>query len=82
MKIDVLELVSWNEIRLNGKRKKCYGICRHCEDCIMGWDSFSYEGECEDYGCYFNYDFDVPLWKCTLPYWAKKLIKKMKRWED
>jgi len=47
----------------------------------MGWDSFSYEGECEDCGCCFNYEFDVPIWKCALPDWVKKIIKKMKGWD-
>ena len=36
MKIGVLELFSWNEVK-NGKQKKCFGIDRCCEDCIMGW---------------------------------------------
>lgn len=80
MKIGVLELFSWNEVK-NGKQKKYFGIDRCCEDCVMGWDSFSYEGECEDCGCCFNYEFDVPIWKCALPDWVKKIIKKMKGWD-
>ena len=57
------------------RKKKIRCDC-DCENCIMGWDVTSYEGECEDYGCYFNYDFDVPLWKCLLPYWIKRKIKR------
>ena len=32
MKIGVLELFSWNEVK-NGKQKKYFGIDRCCEDC-------------------------------------------------
>ncbi|MBO7713930.1 MAG: hypothetical protein J6S85_10200 [Methanobrevibacter sp.] len=52
-----------------------------CENCVMGWEIRSYEGECEDCGCCFDYDFNVPLWKCLLPTWIKKRIKKAKRWD-
>lgn len=51
-----------------------------CENCPMGWDVYSYEGECEDCGCCFDYHFNVPLWKCMLPHWVKELIKRIKKW--
>lgn len=50
-----------------------------CANCLMGWESRGYEGECEDYGCYFDYNFNVPLWKCMLPDWIKKIL--LKRWK-
>lgn len=51
---------------------------RNCEDCPMGWEESSYEGECEDCGCLFNYSFDVPIWKCMLPRWIKRIIIKLR----
>ena len=57
-----------------------YGFEPDCENCCMGWEDCGYEGECYDCGCCFDYDFNVPLWKCMLPYRIKKLIKKVKRW--
>ena len=39
---------------------------RDCEHCPMGWEDIGYEGECEDCGCLFDYEFNVPeLWKCV-----------------
>ena len=52
-----------------------------CEHCIFGWDCTSYEGECEDCGCYIINDFNTPKFYCALPRWIKKLIKKVKGWE-
>lgn len=52
---------------------------RDCEYCPMGWEDRSYEGECNDCGCLFDYDFNVPIWKCMLPDWIKKLIIKHKK---
>lgn len=52
-----------------------------CEHCVMGWDDTSYDGECNDCGCCFDYHFNVPKWKCALPWRIKKLIKKVKGWE-
>ena len=37
MKIGVLELFSWNEVK-NGKQKKYFGIDRCCEDCPNEYD--------------------------------------------
>ena len=48
-----------------------------CENCIMGWEERSYEGECEDCGCMFDYNFKVPIWKCMLPRRIKKVIYKI-----
>ncbi len=78
MKIGDLKPYKWTEGK-NGKRINHYGFEPDCENCPMGWDVFSYEGECQDCGCYFNYDFDVPLWKCALPHWIKKIILKKLR---
>lgn len=49
---------------------------RDCENCPMGWDDRSYEGECNDCGCLFDYDFKVPIWKCMLPRWIKVIVFK------
>lgn len=53
-----------------------------CENCPMGWETRSYEGECDDCGCLFDYDFKVPIWKCMLPNWIKGKIAKHKRKEN
>lgn len=45
---------------------------RDCEHCPMGWEDIGYEGECEDCGCLFDYEFNVPIWKCMLPRRLKK----------
>lgn len=52
-----------------------------CEHCIFGWESRSYEGECEDCGCYIDYEFNTPKFFCALPWRIKHLIKKIKRWD-
>lgn len=64
----------------NGKKIVKRGLEPDCEHCCMGWEDRGYEGECNDCGCCFNYEFDVPIWKCVLPYWVKRLIKKIKGW--
>ena len=66
----------------NGKTKKHVGLAPDCEHCPISWDSFSYEGECEDFGCFFDHEFNVPMRKCMLPQWVKYLIKKIRKWED
>lgn len=57
---------------------------RNCENCPMGWEDRGYEGECDDCGCLFNHDFNVPAWKCMLPRWIKNIIVKLKlrRYKD
>lgn len=60
----------WTEVQC------CYRC--DCESCPMGWESRSYEGECEDCGCLFDKDFNVPIWKCMLPNWVKKIIIRWK----
>lgn len=52
-----------------------------CENCPMGWEDRGYEGECNDCGCLFDNDFNVPIWKCMLPNWIKQKIAKRKRKE-
>lgn len=49
---------------------------RNCENCPMGWEDRSYEGDCNDCGCLFDYDFKVPIWKCMLPRWIKAIVFK------
>ena len=66
---------------LDGKHVVKHYLERDCENCPFGWECSSYEGECEDYGCYINYNFNVPLIICMLPERLKLLIKKMKGWE-
>lgn len=63
----------------NSDKRKSYTeiFCwydRDCENCPCGWESRSYEGECNDCGCLFNYDFNTPVWKCMLPKWIKNII--------
>src|SRR5574344_2764943 len=53
----------------------CWYDC-DCENCPMGWEDMSYEGECNDCGCLFDHNFKVPIWKCMLPEGIKKLIVK------
>lgn len=45
-----------------------------CENCPCGWESS------DDCGCLFDRKggFDVPVWKCMLPKWIKKLFAKHK----
>lgn len=67
------ELEHWAEI-----------ICWYesdCENCPLGWESRSYEGECEDCGCFFDHDFNVPKWKCMLPNFVKKIYLRRKERE-
>lgn len=52
---------------------------KDCEHCPMGWEDMSYEGECNDCGCSFDYNFNVPFWKCMLPKWIKRIIIKIKK---
>ena len=49
---------------------------RDCGNCPMSWEDRSYEGECNDCGCLFDYDFNVSTWKCMLPKWIKRMIAK------
>ena len=64
----------------DGKKIVKRGLEPDCEHCCISWEDSSYEGECNDCGCCFNYEFDVPIWKCMLPYWVKRLIKRIKGW--
>lgn len=54
-----------------------------CENCPCGWENGSYEGECDDCGCLFDKNgyFNVPVWKCMLPKWIKRLFAKHKEKE-
>lgn len=83
MRIGDIHLRNWEE-NVNGKGKKHYYCERDCENCPLSWDVTSYEGECEDYGCYFDRDSELsaPTIICLLPRWIKRLIKRIKRWEE
>ena len=76
-----LEFYHFITHKRNGKRERTIGFCPDCEHCFFGWDCTSYEGECEDCGCYINYEFNTPKIFCALPWRIKKLIKKVKGWE-
>lgn len=67
--------------RINGKRERHIGFCPNCENCYFSWEYRSYEGECEDCGCYIDYEFNTPKFYCAIPWRIKKLIKKLKRWD-
>lgn len=42
--------------------------CRKdCENCILGWENCSYEGECDDCGCMLYGDLDAGRLACYLP---------------
>lgn len=79
-KIGDIAIEKWQEGSGKDTVNHYYTEC-DCEHCVMGWDDMSYEGECGDCGCCFDYHFNVPKWKCALPRWIKKLIKKVKGWE-
>lgn len=51
-----------------------------CENCPCGWECRSYEGECEDCGCYISKDgdFSAPTLVCMLPNWVKRILLKLK----
>lgn len=48
-----------------------------CEHCPCGWEDRSYEGECNDCGCYLSKKgYEVaPVWKCMLPNWIKNIVR-------
>ena len=75
-----LELGAWTVYSNKGKR---IDLCLvpDCEHCYFGWDCTSYEGDCEDCGCYIDHDFNVSKFYCAIPWRIKKLIKKIKGWE-
>ena len=79
-KIGDIAVEKWQEGSGKDTINHYYTEC-DCKHCVMGWDDMSYEGECEDCGCCFDYHFNVPKWKCALPRWIKKLIKKVKGWD-
>ena len=50
-----------------------------CEDCPMGWEDISYEGECSDCGCLLSRESNSsPMWKCMLPKSIKRGVDKWK----
>ena len=75
-----LKFCSW-VVYTNKKRKRELDLDPDCEHCYFGWDCTSYEGECEDCGCYIDHDFNTSKWICALPQWIKELIVKIKGWD-
>ena len=68
-----------------GAYKKKYYWHRQCENCPFSWESRGYEGECDDWGCYAHTkDSQYFAHKnvCYMPRWIKRLIKKVKRWNE
>lgn len=76
-----LEFFTCRTVYLNGKCKREFDLDPDCENCFFSWECISYEGECEDCGCYIDHDFNVSKFYCAIPWRIKKLIKKIKRWE-
>lgn len=54
----------------------CCWYDNDCENCPMSWEERSYEGECDDWGCLFDHNFNVHIWKCMLPKWIKNIIAR------
>jgi len=75
-----LEFCSWVTYTKKRRKREFY-LEPNCENCYFGWECTSYEGECEDCGCYINYEFNTPKFFCALPRKIKKLINKIKGWE-
>ena len=68
-----------------GTYKKKYYWHRVCEDCPFSWESRGYEGECDDWGCMAhkkNSQYMANPIMCYMPRWIKRLIKKVKRWNE
>lgn len=68
----------------NGKPKHwtelhCWYGC-NCE-CSLAWEDRSYEGECNDWGCYMAKKGrdEAPMLICMLPRWIKKILLKHKQ---
>ena len=70
-----------DKVRMSEKEVTDFYTDCDCENCPLSWECRGYEGECEDYGCYIDKDFDTPLFICALPWRIKNLIKKVKGWE-
>ena len=50
-----------------------------CECCPLSWEDSSYEGECNDCGCYmaeYSNDYPKSMLICMLPRWIKKILLK------
>ena len=81
LKLQTFHYGSFDE---NGKCKDWTELClwydNICENCPCGWENRSYEGECEDCGCYISKDgdFSAPTLVCMLPNWVKGILLKLK----
>lgn len=57
----------------------CWYEC-DCEHCPSSWEDRSYEGECNDCGCFLakkGHD-NAPMLICMLPRWIKKILLRYK----
>lgn len=57
----------------------CWYVC-DCEHCPLSWEDRSYEGECNDCGCFLakkGHD-NASMLICMLPRWIKKILLKHK----
>lgn len=80
-----IETFHFGEFDKNGKRKywtelRCWYEC-DCEHCPLSWEERGLE-DC-DCGCYmaeYSNDYPKSMLICMLPYWVKRLIKKIKGW--
>lgn len=57
----------------------CWYEC-DCEHCPSSWEDRSYEGECNDCGCFLakkGHD-NAPMLICMLPKWIKKILLRYK----
>ena len=51
-----------------------------CDECPCGWESRSYEGECDCCGCWLakRGHEEASTWICLLPNWIKGIAVKIK----
>lgn len=65
---------NWTELH-------CWYEC-DCENCPLGWEDRSYEGECMSCGCYMaerGKDYPKTMLICMLPKWIKKILLKRRK---
>ena len=58
----------------------CWYEC-DCKHCPLSWEDRSYEGECNDCGCYmaeYGNDYPKTMAICMLPNWIKKILLRYK----
>lgn len=52
--------------------------CKYCPCC---WEDRSYEGECNDCGCWLarKCHEEPPIIICMLPYWVKNMLLRLRK---